>query len=144
MTTARIIAVNLALSKFKAFDLPLHLVSNNEFKQPVFGANYICGVCDPLMNSLPGKTHFKLWFMEGGCGTFVPTYFKMQEQTKKNKQIESKMMSALQNGTFNKMAYIDPNDPSIIFLEQPSVCYYYCLMINFRFKEEIIILVYLK
>ena len=75
LTTSRIVCVNKdKSSKFRAFDLPIALTSKEDFKQPIFGANYICGDCQPLVQgSLPGTVHFKLWFMEGGCGTFVPS-----------------------------------------------------------------------
>ena len=123
LTTSRIVCVNKdKSSKFRAFDLPIALTSKEDLKQPIFGANYICGDCQPLVQgSLPGTVHFKLWFMEGGCGTFVPSYLKMVASTRKNKKVDSRIVNALQNGTYSSMAYVDPNDPSVIYLEQPAV-----------------------
>ena len=62
LTTSRIVCVNKdKSSKFRAFDLPIALTSKEDFKQPIFGANYICGDCQPLVQgSLPGTVHFKL------------------------------------------------------------------------------------
>jgi hypothetical protein len=124
LTTCRIVCVNNdKKSPFKAFDLPLALMTKEEFKQPIFGSNYIGGQCKPLMNLLPGMVKFKIWFMEGGCGTFVPAVFTMLDSLRKNqyKGHESKLMNAISSGSFGKVAFVDPNDPSIIYLEQPEV-----------------------
>ena len=36
-------------------------------------------------------------------------------------EVDSRIVNALQNGTYSSMAYVDPNDPSVIYLEQPAV-----------------------
>lgn len=122
LTTFRIICLNKKASAFKAFDLPLSLTKGEKFEQPIFGANYLSGTCSPLLNSLPGIITWKIWFMEGGCGVFVPTYLKMVYSMRKNKRrgIDSKMANSIQNGTFKKSAIVDPSDPSVIYLEQPQ------------------------
>ena len=38
-----------------------------------------------------------------------------------NKGLDQKMMNSIASGQFAKVAYVDPNDPSVIFLEQPEV-----------------------
>ena len=122
LTTARIVCLNQKNSAFKAFDLPLALTYNESFEQPIFGANYIKGTCKPLLN-LPGDVNFKIWFMEGGCGTFAPAYLKMVYTMRKNRNrgIDQNMQRNIANGSYSKTAYVDPNDPSIIYLEQPQV-----------------------
>ena len=122
LTTARIVCLNNKNSAFKAFDLPLALTYNESFEQPIFGANYIKGTCKPLLN-LPGDVNFKIWFMEGGCGTFAPAYLKMVYTMRKNRNrgIDQNMQRNIANGSYSKTAYVDPNDPSIIYLEQPQV-----------------------
>jgi hypothetical protein len=123
LTTSRIICVNNKNSSgFKSFDLPLALISGEDFKQPIFGANYICGNCKPLMGSLPGIIKFKIWFMEGGCGTFAPTYLKMCKNIhrSKNRSVDQSVINQLQNGQY-KAAYVDPSDPSVMYLQQPQV-----------------------
>ena len=120
LTTARIVCLNQKNTAFKAFDLPLALTYNESFEQPIFGANYIKGTCKPLLN-LPGDVNFKIWFMEGGCGTFAPAYLKMVHSMRVNRRIDQNMQRNIANGTFNKTAYVDPNDPSIIYLQQPQV-----------------------
>ena len=120
LTSARVICINEKNSAFKAFDLPLSLISNEGFGQPIFGANYLHGTCKPLLNSLPGNIDFKIWLMNGGCGTLAPAYLKMVKSCKRNKGrgAEQTVINSYQGG---KKAYIDPNDPSVIYLQQPEV-----------------------
>ena len=121
LTSCRVICVNKKNSAFKAFDLPLSLISKEGFAQPIFGANYIHGTCKPLLNSLPGDINFKIWLMNGGCGTFAPAYLKMVASCKRNRGrgAEQSVINSYQGG--GKKAYIDPNDPSVIYLQQPEV-----------------------
>lgn len=123
LTSCRVICVNKNNSAFKAFDLPLSLISNEGFAQPIFGANYIHGTCKPLLNSLPGNINFKIWFMTGGCGTFAQAYLKMVPSCKRNRGrgAEQSVINSYQNPGNRKTAYIDPNDPSVIYLQQPEV-----------------------
>jgi hypothetical protein len=73
VTTARLVLINTKNPKdsFKAFDLPLALTHTEKFNQPIFGANYWSGTCKPLYSMIPDDAHFKIWFMEGGCGAFL-------------------------------------------------------------------------
>jgi hypothetical protein len=124
LTPCRLVVVNTKDNNlFKSFDLPLGLMKNEDFKQPIFGANYISGICKPLFNLLPGDIKFKIWFMEGGCGTFVPTFLNMIASLRKNNNqgIDQKFINSISSGNFAKTAFVDPNDPSVIFLEQPDV-----------------------
>jgi hypothetical protein len=108
-------------SNFKAFDIPLAMLIREEFKQPIFGSNYIKGVVKPLFNLIPGNIEFKIWFTEGGCGTFVPSFLNLAGSVKKSGTIDQKIINMVSSGLFAKSAYIDPNDPSVIYLEQPQV-----------------------
>ena len=77
LTTHRILLVNRnsGSDAFKVFELPLHLMFSESFEQPIFGANYIKGATKPLtQNSLPADPHFKMWFMNGGCGKFLKSW----------------------------------------------------------------------
>ncbi len=123
LTSCRVICLNKKNSAFKAFDLPLSLISNEGFAQPIFGANYLHGTCKPLLNSLPGDINFKIWFMSGGCGTFAPAYLKMVASCRRNKGrgAEQSAYNFYQNQGQRKTAYIDPNDPSVIYLQQPEI-----------------------
>ena len=61
--------------------------------------------------------------MTGGFGTLVPVYMNLVNSVRRNgnRGPEPKLMNNIQSGQFAKTAYVDPNDPSIIYLEQPSV-----------------------
>ena len=122
LTSCRIICLNKSSSAFKAFDLPLSLISEEGFAQPIFGANYLHGKCRPLLNSLPGMINFKIWLMTGGCGTLAPAYLRMVKSSRANsgRGVQQSVINAYQGPTTNS-AYIDPNDPSIIYLQQPAV-----------------------
>lgn len=51
LTTNRLVLMNTKGSnqdKLKAFDLPLALMYDDGFEQPIFGANYWRGKCKPL------------------------------------------------------------------------------------------------
>ena len=75
LTTARTVLINHKKSAdIKAVDLPLAYIFSDKFEQPIFGANYYKGTCKPLFNMLPDDLHFKIWFMEGGCGRFLKCF----------------------------------------------------------------------
>ena len=75
-----------------------------------------------LFNLIPGDIKFKIWFTEGGCGTFVPNFLNLAASVRKNKSVDQKVITSITTGLFAKNAFIDPNDPSVIYLEQPQVC----------------------
>jgi len=37
------------------------------------------------------------------------------------KGLDSKFTNSIASGNFAKVAYVDPNDPSVIYLEQPEI-----------------------
>ena len=49
--------------------------------------------------------------------------FNLINSIKKNnyKGPDSKLLNTISSGSFSKTAYVDPNDPSVIYLEQPEV-----------------------
>ena len=61
--------------------------------------------------------------MTGGCGTLAPAYLKMVASCKRNRGrgVETSVINSYQNQGGRKTAYIDPNDPSVIYLQQPEV-----------------------
>lgn len=123
LSTSRIVCINNDKSSlFKCFDLPLLHISKESFEQPIFGSNYITGICSPLFNLLPGNIKFKIWFTHGGCGTFIPAFFDVISKVKKTKgnRIDDNYMNKFSKGTVNN-AYIDKSDPSVIYYEQPSI-----------------------
>ena len=61
--------------------------------------------------------------MNGGFGTLVPVYMNLVISVRRNgnRGPEPKLLQNISTGQFAKTAFVDPNDPSVIYLEQPSV-----------------------
>ena len=73
LTSARLVFVSSNYQKdyFKSFDLPLALMRGLDFKQPVFGSNFLQLTINPLYNLIPGPADIKIWFTKGGCDKFL-------------------------------------------------------------------------
>ncbi|XP_006359298.1 WW domain-binding protein 2-like [Solanum tuberosum] len=117
---------------FIAFDMPLLFVSDEKFKQPVFHCNNISGLVDPVVpdneNRALYSTHtFKILFKDGGCGTFVPLFFNLiasvrraQQQSGAEPRVDPLQAAQTPVDEMIRHAYVDPNDPTKIFLQQPT------------------------
>lgn len=88
LTTARMIFVNKDFKKaeFKAIDMPVALIKKPDFKQPVFGSNYLKFDIDPLYNLLPGEAEVKLWFTQGGCDKFLRIFEYVSKEVYQQKK----------------------------------------------------------
>ena len=79
----------------------------------------------PLFNSLPGDTHFKIWFMEGGCQAFLRMCRYNMHKIRSNKtgeDMNAVLAAEFSNAKFaEQFALFDPSDPSKIYLSQPPV-----------------------
>ncbi|XP_027097229.1 uncharacterized protein [Coffea arabica] len=104
-----VFVANKPVGDFAAFDLPL-VVPENE-QRALF------------------STHsFKILFKEGGCGTFVPLFFNLihsvrqynQETSRAGPQLDPLQASQTPVDEMMRHAYVDPNDPTRIFLQQPN------------------------
>ena len=132
---------------FDAFDIPIKLVRNERFNQPIFGANNMTGIVAPISEvGLLVDTRWKLVFKEGGVGTFLPIFLRMMDQFRRameqgdTSECSSLLWSvwflmalcicnaAWQDGAgarefyrqMQSRAYVDPSDPSTIFVQQPD------------------------
>lgn len=115
---------------FYAFDMPLLYVHDEKFNQPVFHCNNISGLVEPVVpydqNREMYPTHsFKILFKHGGCGTFVPLFFTLIKSVRQyNQQFQAgnDPLRAAQTPVDEMMhaAYVDPSDPTKIFLQQPG------------------------
>ncbi|KAL6188346.1 hypothetical protein ACLB2K_039739 [Fragaria x ananassa] len=121
---------------FVAFDMPLLFVHGEKFNQPVFFCNNIAGQVEPVVpENQPAALYsvhsFKILFKDGGCGTFVPLFFNLissvrqynqQFQQVNTPQAHVDPLQAAQTPVDEMMrhAYVDPNDPTRIFLQQPT------------------------
>lgn len=121
------------MGNFAAFDMPLLYIHGEKFNQPIFCCNNISGFVDPVVPDNESRalysTHsFKILFKEGGCGTFVPLFFNLlgsvRRYNQQSSRAESQMdpLQAAQTPVDEMMrhAYVDPNDPTRIFLQQPT------------------------
>ncbi|PHT54138.1 hypothetical protein CQW23_08600 [Capsicum baccatum] len=117
---------------FIAFDMPLLFVSGEKFKQPIFRCNNVSGYVVPVVpdneNSALYSTHtFKILFKGGGCGTFVPLFFNLMASVRRAQQQygtepRADPLQAAQTPVDEMIrhAYVDPNDPTKIYLQQPT------------------------
>eukprot|EP00933_Yihiella_yeosuensis_P078689 TRINITY_DN9044_c2_g1_i1.p1 TRINITY_DN9044_c2_g1~~TRINITY_DN9044_c2_g1_i1.p1 ORF type:complete len:233 (+),score=29.80 TRINITY_DN9044_c2_g1_i1:126-824(+) len=113
---------------FKSFAIPLQTMRKPKFEQPIFGANYLWGFTEPLpgteheTTSLPcvgGKTKFTLTFLSGGCNTLLPLLLQLLKEIQADLP-QGNIAQAAQNGTLGQVAYVDPTDPSVLYLSQPT------------------------
>ena len=106
-------------------DLPLTYIRGDRFNQPVFGCNNLSGECWPTREgggpggSFPPLRYY-LYFKEGGVGTFLPLYFQFMEQARQTARAQqlSPAAAAEINGGI-ATAFVDPSDPTTLFLTQP-------------------------
>ncbi|KAK4395717.1 hypothetical protein Sango_1726000 [Sesamum angolense] len=122
------------VENFVAFDLPLLYIHDEKFNQPIFFCNNISGHVDPVVpdnehRALYSTHSFKILFKEGGCGTFVPLFFNLiasvrqyNQHARAEPQPRLDPLQAAQTPVDDMMrhAYVDPNDPTRIFLQQPN------------------------
>lgn len=128
----------------QAFEIPLLFIDQENVKQPIFRANHLKGTCRSV-NSSPGSANnisWKLFFTNGGMGTLVPLFYSCLEyirvasrrrqniheeqappmasappEEKPNKTVAS---AESEPPPFLASAFVDPNDPTQIFLTQPT------------------------
>lgn len=117
----------------QAFDIPLVYIHRDEFKQPIFGCNHLSGHVWQAAEgggprgSLP-PVSFKLYFTEGGVGTFLPLYFDLLNRAKTAARWQEQQQrqtaprpSAPPVGELAATAFVDPQDPTVLYLAQPLV-----------------------
>ncbi|KAJ4822125.1 hypothetical protein Tsubulata_017252 [Turnera subulata] len=132
-----VFVANKPVGHFAAFDMPLLYVRGEKFNQPIFHCNNISGHVEPVVpeseNRALYSTHsFKILFKDGGCGTFVPLFFNLMASVRQYNQYNQQAnnataprvdpLQAAQTPVEEMMrhAYVDPNDPTKIFLQQPN------------------------
>jgi hypothetical protein len=101
-------------------------ITGEEFNQPIFGANNIAGLVAPIPGmGLPATSRFKIKFNNGGVGTFLPVFLQRMGQCR---QYAASMGApsagyaaamAVGAADFHSAAYVDPSDPTTIYVCQP-------------------------
>ncbi|TXG48970.1 hypothetical protein EZV62_024845 [Acer yangbiense] len=122
------------VGEFVSFDMPLLHIHGEKFNQPIFQCNNISGLVEPVVpdnehRALYSTHSFKILFKEGGCGTFVPLFLNLitsvrryNQQSNVGAEPRVDPLQAAQTPVDEMMrhAYVDPNDPTRIFLQQPT------------------------
>ncbi|XP_047311979.1 uncharacterized protein LOC124915329 [Impatiens glandulifera] len=135
LSNIRIVFVaNEPVGSLFAFDMPLLYIHGEKFNQPIFMCNNISAHVEPVVpenqhRALYSTHSFKIRFKEGGCGTFIPLFFNLiatvrrfNPQSVPGADSRSDPLQARQTPVEEMMkhAYVDPNDPTRIFLQQPN------------------------
>ncbi|OQS06632.1 hypothetical protein THRCLA_01329 [Thraustotheca clavata] len=94
---------------FEAFEIPLTTIEKEKFNQPMFGS---CNISGDSTRSDNSSIHWKLAFNNGGTGTFLALFLRLL-----NSKHQGMDMEYVQK---QQKAYVDPNDPSVIYVSQPS------------------------
>lgn len=114
-------------SGLEAFDIPLLYIRNDAFNQPIFGCNHLAGECWPVAadggpgGSLPPHT-YRINFLEGGIGTILPLYYrflKLVRAAEHDRRAREELANHSIMSDQTSQAFVDPNDPTRIFLTQP-------------------------
>jgi WW domain-binding protein 2 len=99
---------------------------DESFNQPIFGANNLTGASPPLDGSgLTDTIKWKLAFNNGGVGTFLPLFFRLlNEMRQRMSQPQGVVANAPTHSDADvqqilQAAYVDPNDPSKLYVSQP-------------------------
>ncbi|XAR48273.1 hypothetical protein NMG60_11031031 [Bertholletia excelsa] len=129
-----VFVANKPVGNFITFDVPLLYVHGEKFNQPIFFCNNISGLVEPVVpdeqhRALYSTHSFKILFKEGGCGTFVPLFLNLIKSVRHYNQnyglaVEHRANPLQAADTpvdeMMRQAYVDPNDPTRIFLQQPT------------------------
>lgn len=115
-------------SGLAGFDMPLVYICKEKLNQPIFGCNNLAGQVWPAVEGGGPSGHlpphsFKVLFKEGGIGTFYPMFYALCERAKKADAASRQPTSLAQNTQVVQelvhKAFVDPNDPSTVYLSQP-------------------------
>ena len=109
---------------FVAYQIGLGEVVNPKFEQPIFGANYLKGQTKPQQVGQLGDS-WRITFSNGGCCTLLPVLHSLltagaqAERSHGPNAIQPGGMPVYQAIPTN-VGYIDPNDPSVVYVHQPK------------------------
>ncbi|KXZ56958.1 hypothetical protein GPECTOR_1g864 [Gonium pectorale] len=122
-------------SGLRAFDFPLVYVRQDKLNQPIFGCNNLSGQVWPAVErggpagELPPHD-FRIYFKEGGIGTFYPLYYTLAERAKQALAAAQERARGGGGGGLVEPnpptyvaglvshAFVDPADPSTVYLAE--------------------------
>ena len=75
---------------------------------------------------LPSRVKWKISFTHGGVGTFLPLFARALKEMRFSNvptatPASPTLLNVVQAGHLQSVAFVDPNDPSTIFVSQPSI-----------------------
>jgi hypothetical protein len=130
-----VFVLNKPVDSLQAFDLPLVYIHEEKFNQPIFFCNNLAGKVHPVIpeganRALYAPHSFKISFKEGGTGTFIPLFMNLIKSVRAaQRMVEESQPSAppaeplpAASAPVEDMmrhAYIDPSDPTKLYLQQP-------------------------
>jgi len=127
LSTLRLVFVSKGNGGMQGFDLPLATLVNESFNQPIFGANNLTGNSPPLEGTaLEEDIKWCISFNNGGVGTFLPLFFRLVTEMRQRMSQPQAAGSTPGGGVLSvadaqqilHAAYIDPNDPSKLYVSQ--------------------------
>lgn len=139
LTTARCVFIKegkiTSHKNWSSLEFPLRTIYGEsgsghppDFHQPVFGANYMAGVTPPNESAQYPFAAAGVWkwqFKEGGCAAFVKAFYALYKAATRGGQSAVDITAQNIIGA-GGAAYMDPSDPSIIFVQQPAPQEPYC------------------
>lgn len=125
LTTLRIVFVrdeedsrSSTSDNFRSFEIPIAYISKEQFVQPIFGANYLEGDVEPFQC---GPSRFYIYFNHGGVHTFLKMLSKLISVHRKGSMAsDSSFVNQAKTGDIARGAFVDPSDPSTVFMTQPK------------------------
>lgn len=91
---------------FKTIEVPLSLIIKEKFKKPLIGHNYLSGQSSTGLK-------FKIWFIKGNGGTFVPAFNSLINILRHKGHNE--VLREVESGQWFQILIKDPNDYCIIY-----------------------------
>jgi hypothetical protein len=102
---------------FLAYQLLLGEILKPKYEQPIFGANYLKGEAIPIQLGRVGDV-WRVYFNKGGSGTLLPVLSDLLTQAGAT-QRNANVGVTVQAYPVGNVAYVDPSDPSVIYVHQP-------------------------
>ena len=106
---------------FRAIEIPLNKIYEEQFKQPLFGKNYLTGKCAPIFASPFGAFTFTIWLKGNRMGTLIGAFYTLLDSLRNNqgRNHDENVIKSLKENSFNELFAIDPEDNSYIYQIQP-------------------------
>lgn len=128
-----VFVANSPKDNFIAFDIPLLSVHGEKLNQPIFFCKNFSGYVNPVIPANNNENRiiphsFKILFKECDCETFISKVFNLIGKARRRYRRSRAKHRAdpLRGATktpvdeMTRYAYVDPSDPTSIFLQQPT------------------------